>query len=127
MRAASITGPILALDAINLTIDGHTYGLADVGFDAFSRGVQQIGGLTNGVNDVTSGTNDFFFVFNPRSSAVVDFAYSISTDRRDVFETTTFSLFAISPVVTTPEPASLGILGAGILGLIALRRRSAEA
>ena len=35
-EAASITGPILALDAIDLTIGGFTYSLSDVGFGGSS-------------------------------------------------------------------------------------------
>ena len=37
-----------------------------------------------------------------------------------------FQVGSVGSVVTTPEPASLFVLGAGILGLTASRRRSAK-
>jgi hypothetical protein len=53
--AASTTAPPNSLTSINLTIAGHAYSLAEVGFADSTV----IGALINGVNFVGASTNDF--------------------------------------------------------------------
>ena len=58
-------GPITAFQSVALTIAGHAYTVAEVGFlDAGANPTGEvglIGGKINGVNQINAGTIDFMF------------------------------------------------------------------
>jgi hypothetical protein len=119
-EASSITGPILALDAVNLTIAGFTYSLANVGFGGNVPTAQEFGGTLNGIDDIGPDTNDFFLIFDATTATAETFAYSTPTDPTGFSPAISFSAFAITPAAI-PEPESWTIILTGLVGLSMVR------
>jgi len=130
-NAPSVTSDaVTSLNSVNLTIDGHTYTLADVAASAVpgEAGLLDIGGgAGGGPLAVTSNTDDFFMGYYPGSDTPVDFVYAIP-GTNNTWTSSTFSQFSVAAdaVAAAPEPASWLICLTGITGLglfVAHRRR----
>jgi hypothetical protein len=110
------------VDAINLTISGHSYAPSEVAFN-FPSGpnVIFIYGLLNGTA-VVGGTNDFFINFNVvtfQGQTLMD--YAVSGGQGPFFS----SQGVVSERRAVPEPATLPLIaiGSASLGFAAWRRR----
>jgi len=112
--AASTTSNINSLTSINLTIAGHSYSLAEVGFVEGFPDNTVIGGLINGIGTVAANTDDFFINWDTSTLHPVLFAYSCATCV--VYFGFTFTQFNVTAAAAVPEPSSLTTLLTGILG-----------
>ena len=64
----SVTQRVLNITSVSLTIDNHKYKIKDVGFgfrDEAALEYMFIGGLKNGTEVLSAGTNDFLLLWNP--------------------------------------------------------------
>lgn len=121
-EASSAAGQITAINSINLTIAGHTYTLAEVGFVSTASS-NLIGGLVSGPSTVAvSGADDFFITWEIDGGSFVNFAYHVA--RIDSTFLTETGQARIAPVVTgVAAPAPWLLLTAGLAGLGFCRRR----
>lgn len=104
---------INSLTSIDLTIAGHTYGIAEIGF--FIGGSVIVGGNVNSVFTVSVGTNDFLLQWDQTTGSLLGgFAYA-SVDGPSTFQTFTGTLtFTEGSGAPVPVPA----VGAGLPGLL---------
>jgi hypothetical protein len=112
--AASTTAPPDSLTSIDLTIAGHAYSLAEVAFSSFSDTI--IGSTTAGFPVVIGDINSFFIDWIASSITPVEFAYGCETGCSRAFTTFTFTQFSVTAAAAVPEPSSLTLLLAGVLG-----------
>ena len=117
-----VQNPAAGLGLLDLSINFGTLTFdetnADASFLIFSGGLLTdffVGGDENGIDFIAGNTNDFFI-----SESL--FAYETTTSGGIFFFTNTGISFGLAQVAV-PEPGTLALFGAGLLGLLALNRR----
>lgn len=113
--AASINSPIQSLISINLSIDGHTYTLAETGI-LVSGDQNVIGGLLNGVGALGFNTTDFAIVWRYTTNEPVNFSYESGANPIVSSTASTFSIAAV------PEPTTLALFSLGAFGMCLSKR-----
>jgi hypothetical protein len=119
-EAASVNSPINSLTAISLTISGHAFILAEVGFLDLGLGIEEIGGLIDGVNGAGNSESDFLIIWDTSSLTPLLFLYPTS-DSSGIWDTSTFAQFSVTPSAV-PEPNTFVLLALGFLGILAARK-----
>jgi hypothetical protein len=116
-QAASMNSPIDSLTGVSLTLSGHSYSLAEVGFLDLGLGIEEIGGMVDGVNGSGSNENDFLMIWDTSSLVPLLFLYA-TLDSTGIYDTFTFTRFDIA---AAPEPNTLALLALGFIGILATR------
>lgn len=120
-----LVGPhFITPDAVDLTIAGFTYSVADVTI-YFDFSVIIFGGNAGGVFGGGGGTDDFLFLLDRIAIQDSYFEY-LTSSTNDIYTSTTLSLRGVSQPPLVPEPSSLALLATGTLALLVSTRRRAR-
>jgi hypothetical protein len=120
-EAAGIHSPIQSFDSINLTLDGHTYSINELGYLPDLSGPPPhdlIGGNLNGTGIIYNQTDDFWIGWDRNSLQPVDFMYASSQRPgfwyASIYEPVSFTSFSITQV---PEPSTILLVSLILSGL----------
>jgi hypothetical protein len=110
-----------AIHGIDLVINGHRYGVGDVGVGAGSKRTL-VGGNETGALTISSYYNDDFLLL--RSGEGFDFYYSIAS--ANAIWLTSNVTMSIKEVSAVPEPETYAMLlaGLGLMGAVVRRRKA---
>lgn len=120
--ATNFGAPITSIDSIDLSIDGHTFSVAEVG-GRYQTFAYFFGGLVNGINsiDQASQAPDFilsFLTLPPGNVSSPSFLYT-TAEGSDTWRSAALTV-VLTPV---PEANSAALLLLGLGALVAVRRR----
>lgn len=118
--ALSINAPIDSMTSISLTISGHSYALAEIGFVNEVGGVTYVGGLVDGVTGSGNFEDDFLLGWDTASLVPLIFLYA-TVGSSGIWIASQFSQFDVTASAAS-EPGALILLALGLLGLAGVRR-----
>jgi len=114
-EAASMYGTPTAVNAVDLTVVGHTYGISEVVFAPEQKAA--FGGAPYGIA-TSFDTNDFFLRLASDSAGASTGSFYYSTAGIDTIFVSNSAVVTISDLGSAvPEPGSLALLFAGAMGL----------
>jgi hypothetical protein len=125
-NAADIHSDIQSFVSINLTMDGHTYSVGEIGYFRVASPTtwNGVGGLIPGPGSIWNGYDNFWIEWDSASLAPLSFAYASSQrsgiwDVESIYQPAAFQAFSIAPAEITPAPepssAALLIVGSTVL------------